>query len=160
MCEKKSSSEEFQSIWSENIGLALDNTGTSTNEKKYVSSIHSFVLPSIQVTVTETTGQAHQSSLTPAASSSSSRSEALRAILDSVVPPGCLGSVPASLYSQPCLEHLQGKVPRGAASSVNMKEQQLFTLKISASWICSLLQTDCIQSEWRSTFYCHIHMVI
>lgn len=39
----------------------------------------------------------------------------LQAILESVVPAGGLGSIPPSPHSQPWLEHLQGKVPRGAA---------------------------------------------
>lgn len=42
MCKKKSSRNEFQSIWSENIGLALDNTGASTNESTFIKYIFIF----------------------------------------------------------------------------------------------------------------------
>lgn len=94
--------------------------------KTYLSSLHSFFLSAFQVTVTETSRQAHQSFLPSAASSTrSAPSKTLRAFLESVVPPGCLWSAPASRHSQPCLEHLQAKVPGGAASSLNMEKQQL-----------------------------------
>lgn len=90
------------------------------------SPVHSFFSPSIQVTVTETTGQAHPSSVSPAASSSCSRSEALSRLFWKVSLQEVLGRSPRLLTVSPGWNTFKGRCQGGAGGqlSVRLKERQ------------------------------------
>lgn len=82
--------------------------------KTYLSSLHSFCLLSRSRSQRQADKLISHSFPRQLPSNRSAPSKTLRAFLESAVPPGCLWmSAPASRHSQPCLEHLQAKVPGG-----------------------------------------------
>ena len=108
------------------ISLALTQIQTHS-----LSVIYPLIIPSFSSLLSRSWSQRQRDLLirhssSSAAPSHSSWSGVLPAILESVSLQDVTGR---SLCSQSCLEHLQGKAPRGASFSVNVAKQQLLTLE-------------------------------
>lgn len=96
-------------------GRALDNNGTRNKKKRFLLFTHFSRLLSRSWSQRQQDKLICHSSPQQLPRASEDLKLSLQAILESVVPAGGLGSISPSPHSQPWLEHLQGKVPRGAA---------------------------------------------